>query len=80
MDCSPPVSSVHGIDFPGKNWSGLPFPSPGDLCDLGIKPASPTLVGGFFTTELPGKPYVILLLQKKKRYRTTGEDGKSTGL
>ena len=31
-------------------WSGLPFPSPGDLPDPGIKPVSAALVGGFFTT------------------------------
>ena len=34
-------------------WSGLPFPSPGDLPDPGIKPlylTSPALAGGFFTT------------------------------
>ena len=37
-------------------WSGLPFPSPGDLPDSGIKPMSPALVGGFFTIEPPGKP------------------------
>ena len=33
-------------------WSGLPFPSPGDLPDAGIEPAalaSPALAGGFFT-------------------------------
>ena len=24
-------------------WSGLPFPSPGDLLDPGIKPGSPAL-------------------------------------
>ena len=32
-------------------WSGLPFPSPGDLPDLGLKlgsPATPALAGGFF--------------------------------
>ena len=29
-------------------WSGLPFPSPGDLPDPGIEPGSPTLqVDGF---------------------------------
>ena len=41
-------------------WSGLSFPTPGDLPDTGIKPkslVSPALVGGFFTTEPPGKPY-----------------------
>ena len=47
-------------------WSGLPFPTPGDLPNpgIGIQPAcleSPGLAGGFFfffffTTELPGKP------------------------
>ena len=36
--------------------SGLPFPSPGDLPDPGIKPASPALAGRFFTTEPAGKP------------------------
>ena len=35
-------------------WSGLPFPSPGDPPDPKVKPESPTLVGGFFTSELPG--------------------------
>ena len=34
-------------------WSGLPFPSPGDLPDLGIEPVSPALAGGIFTTEPP---------------------------
>ena len=37
---------------------GLPFPTTGDLPDLGIEPASPALAGGFFTTESPGKPVV----------------------
>ena len=32
-------------------WSGLPFPSPGDLPRPGTEPASPVLAGGFFTTE-----------------------------
>ena len=35
-------------------WSGLPFPSPGDLPHPGIEPtflASPALAGGFFTTS-----------------------------
>ena len=40
-------------------WSRLPFPSPRDLPNPGIKPASlvsPALTSGFFTTEPPGKP------------------------
>ena len=32
-------------------WSGLPCPSPGDLPDPGIKPESPALASGFFTTS-----------------------------
>ena len=35
MDCSPPVFSVYGIFQ--EYWRGLPFPTPGDLPDLGIK-------------------------------------------
>ena len=31
-------------------WSGLLFPSPGDLPDPGIEPVSPPLAGGLFTT------------------------------
>jgi len=34
----------------------LPIPTPGDLPDPGIKPMSPALAGGFFTSESPGKP------------------------
>ena len=45
------------MGFPGQEyWSELPFPSPGDLSDPGIKPMSPALAGGFFTAEPPGKP------------------------
>ena len=36
-------------------WSGLPFPSPGDLPDPGMEPESPALAGMFFTTEPLGK-------------------------
>ena len=42
MDCGPPGSSVQGI-LQVKYWSGLPFPSPGDLPDPGIEPRSLTL-------------------------------------
>ena len=42
-------------------WSGLPFPSPGDLPDPGMEPASPGLAGRFLTTEPPGKPRVLVL-------------------
>jgi len=35
--------------------SGLPFPSPGDLPDLGIEPGSPELEADALTSEPPGK-------------------------
>ena len=35
--------------FMQEYWSGLPFPPPGDLPKLGIEPASPAFIGGFFT-------------------------------
>ena len=36
-------------------WSGLPFPSPGDLPDPGIEPGSPALRADALTSEPPGK-------------------------
>ena len=36
-------------------WSGLPFPSPGDLLDPGIEPGSPTLQADSLLSEPPGK-------------------------
>ena len=36
-------------------WSGLPFPSPGDLPDPGIEPGSPALEADALTSELSGK-------------------------
>jgi len=48
------------MGFPRQEyWSGLPFPSLGDLPDPGIEPvspAAPTLAGGLITTEPTGKP------------------------
>ena len=43
-------------------WSGLPFPTPRDLPDLGIEPmspVSPALADRFFTTEPLRKPIYI---------------------
>ena len=37
-------------------WSGLPFPSPGDLPNTGIEPRSPALQADALLSELPGKP------------------------
>ena len=44
-----------------EHWSGLPFPSPGDLPDRGLEPVSLALAGGFFTTEPPGSPVFSVL-------------------
>ena len=43
-------------------WTGLPFPSPGDLSDPGIEPRSPALAGRFFTAETPGNPHIAQYL------------------
>ena len=45
-------------------WSVLPFPSPGDLPNPGIKPGSPALRADFLQSELPGKPilYVVVYI------------------
>ena len=37
-------------------WSGLPFPSPGDLSDPGIEPRSAALQADALPSEPPGKP------------------------
>ena len=54
-DGSPPGSFVHGVSQ-ARILDGLLFPSPGDLPNPEIKPTSPTLAGGFFTSEPQGRP------------------------
>ena len=49
---APPSMGFSRQDY----WSGLPFPSPGDLLNPGIKPGSPALEADALTTEPPGKP------------------------
>ena len=43
------------MGFPRQYWSGLPFPSPGDLPNPGIEPRSPTLQADSLLSEPPGK-------------------------
>ena len=54
--CQAPLS----MEFSRQEyWSGLPFPTPGDVPDLGIEPmshVSPALAGGFFIAAPPRKP------------------------
>ena len=40
-------------------WSGLLFPSPGDLPNPGIKPESPALQADALPSEPPGKPPIF---------------------
>ena len=43
------------LGFPRQEyWSGLPFPSPGDLPHSGTDPRSPALQVDSFTAELSG--------------------------
>ena len=45
-------------------WSGLPFPSPGNLPNPGIEPGSPALQADALTSEPPGKPYMSIQMSK----------------
>ena len=76
-------------------WSGLPFPSPGDLPDTGIKPRSPALQAEALPLSHQGSPYMqnlkrcyeLTYLQKrtrdtgiqKKRMVTKGEGERMEG-
>ena len=55
-----PHQAPLSMGFPRQEyWSGLPFPSQGDLSDPGIEPtssAAPALAGRLFTTEPLRKP------------------------
>lgn len=44
-----------------ESWSALLFPFTGDLPRPQIKAVSPAVAGGFFPTELPGKPIVLVV-------------------
>ena len=61
MHCQAPLS----MEFSRQEyWSGVPFPSPGDLPNSGIEPTSPAipaLAGGIFTTVLSEKLFKIWL-------------------
>ena len=59
MDCSLLGSSVMGLSRQ-EYWSGLPFPSPGDLPGPGIEPGSPVLQADSLLTELRGqRPWAL---------------------
>ena len=58
LDCNR-QTSLSMVFLKQEYWSGLPFPSPGDIPSPGIKPASPefpALQTDSFPAELSGKP------------------------
>ena len=70
-----------------EHWSGLPFPTLGDLPDLGIKLeslASPALAGRFLTTAPPGKPQhtnrhtqIHIIKNQKQKHPLTSQRNKN---
>ena len=64
--CQAPLSMEYTRQ---EDWSELPFPSPGNLHDPGIKPRSLALQADFLLSELSGKPKVIYDDYKKALQR-----------
>ena len=60
-------------------WSGLPFPSPGDLPDPGIEPRSPALQAAL-TSEPQGKPMAESEEKLKSLLMKMKEESKNVGL
>jgi len=64
-------------------WSGLPFPSPGDLPDPGMEPGSPSLQADTLPSEPPGKlrPSDSIYGVNNKKYdvKKQAQIGRGTG-
>ena len=63
MDCSLPLSSVHGI-LQATILEWVAFPSPGDLPNPGIKPGSSALQADSLPSEPPWKPCLLYVGNK----------------
>ena len=83
--CDPMDGSLSPLSmgFPRQEyWSGLPFTTPGDFRNPGIKAmslASPVLAGGIFITEAPVKftIYWQILLSTNLCFYSTGVNANS---
>ena len=64
------------MEFPWQQyWSGLPFPSPEDLLNPGIKLLFPALAGGFFTNRAIRE---ALVSRGEEKFPVTGHPLAST--
>ena len=64
--CTAAYQALPSMGFSRQEyWSGVPFPSPGDLPNPGIEPGSPALQAEALPSGLPGKPQIM----KKKNWR-----------
>ena len=54
--------------FRQERWSGLPFPSPGDLPNPGIEPGSPALQADALPSEPPEKPRICVTFAYYSHY------------
>ena len=72
--CNPMDCSLCLRNSPGKNTGmGKPFPSPGDLCNPGIEPGSPTLQAGSLPSKPPRKPPGSTPYMLSNFYKPTNE-------
>ena len=75
VTCQAPLS----MEFSRQEyWSGLPFPSSGDVPNPGMDPASPAPPGRFFTTEVMGSPAGSVMLHHLLATRQPRKTNKQT--
>ena len=68
VSCQAPLS----VDFSRQEyWSGLPFPSPGEIFDPGIESGSPELQADSLQSEPSGKPNKSIPLFKHQAFEKT---------
>ena len=67
MDCS--LQAPLSMKFPRQwYWSGLPFPSPGGLPDVGMEPESPALQSDSLPVSYQGSPVRVTIPEKIRFY------------